>query len=133
MNTVCLLGRCTAKPELKRINDTVDLVKFSIACNEYRKSGDDTIKDTHFFDCEAWDSGARVIAEQVNKGDLLAISGKLRQSTWQSTDGTGRSKVIIRVGNFTIAKRAFSEATEPAKKAEPTPELETVNDESAPF
>lgn len=132
MNKFFGLGRITADPELQQIqseNKSVDLLKFSIAVNEYRVVNDEKIKYTHFFDCEAWDSGARVLAEQVKKGDLLCIEGKLRQNRWETAEGSKRSKVIVRVENFTIAQRVNRDDV----KSNDNGNNNSGGDEPAPF
>lgn len=134
MIKVFALGRLTADPELETLkvgdDKTADIVKFSIAVNEYRKVGDEKVKYTHFFNCEAWDSGARVIAEHCNKGDMLAIDGKLRQNRWENDEGKSRSRVIIRVENFTIASRSSKNDSGQNTNNESN---DTQSDESAPF
>lgn len=135
------LGRLTADPELQKISvgdgKTADLLKFSIAVNEYRYVNDEKVKYTHFFDCEAWDSGARVLSEQTHKGDLIAIDGKLRQNRWETTDGQKRSKVVIRVENFTIAQRVNRDADtsvpEDETPNEPAPVGAEDDSKVAPF
>ena len=133
------LGRLTADPELKQINvgdnKTADLLKFSIAVNEYRKVNGEKVKYTHFFDCEAWDSGAKVLHEQTKKGDLIAIDGKLRQNRWETPEGQKRSKVIIRVENFTIAHRVNRDEVKPQEEPSEQPVTVGAEDDSkvAPF
>lgn len=132
MNKFFGLGRITADPELQQIqseNKSVDLLKFSIAVNEYRVVNDEKVKYTHFFDCEAWDSGARVLAEQVKKGDLLCIEGKLRQNRWETAEGSKRSKVVVRVESFTIAQRVNRDDV----KSNDNGNNNSGGDEPAPF
>ena len=123
MIKVFALGRLTADPQLEQLNvgdgKTAELLKFDIAVNEYRNVNGEKVKYTHFFNCEAWDSGAKVIAEQCGKGDLLAIDGKLRQNRWKNKEGEGRSRIVLRVENFTIASRVNRGETSDTKPEEP--------------
>lgn len=101
------IGRLTADPVLKTINvagKDVSVVNFSVAVNEYRGRGNDKTKEAHFFDCEAWDSGAEVIDKWCNKGDQIYIEGKLREQRWEK-DGNTRRKVMIRVEQFELLGR----------------------------
>lgn len=131
------VARLTADPELKTIQSgdrEVSLVKFSVAYNEYRRKDGEKVSEAHFFDCEAWDSGAEVIAKHVKKGEMLYIEGRLRQQRWEK-DGEKRSKVVIRVTNFNFtSSKGSGEAVESA----PAPKNDTVSnevdeDEDVPF
>lgn len=138
MIKVFALGRLTADPSLEQLNvgegKTADLLKFDIAVNEYRTVNGEKVKYTHFFNCEAWDSGARVIAEQCHKGDLVALDGKLRQNRWKNKEGQGRSRVVLRVENFTIANRVNRGETSDDKPTEPVNEgNDGGGDEAPPF
>ena len=70
MNIVILRGNLTRDPELRVVNANgraIDVVVFGIAVNErFTKANGDKGEKTNFFNCEAWDSGARTI-DQIFK------------------------------------------------------------------
>lgn len=95
-------GRLVADPELKEVGSTV-VVNLRIAVNEFRKNGTETIKESHYFDLKAWDSGARTIAEYAKKGDILVFEAKPRQESWEDkATRQKKSRVVFRVENFRI-------------------------------
>ncbi len=103
MNITLLRGNLTRDPELRKIQTgdrSVSVVNFTIAVSrEYTKASGDKDKVTTFINCEAWDSGAEVIAESFRKGDLVMVEGSLRNDSWEK-DGVKHSTLRVRVNNF---------------------------------
>jgi single-strand DNA-binding protein len=103
MNVTFLKGNLARDPELRVVNTggkQTSVVNFTIASSrEYQKNNGEKQKDTSWVDCEAWDSGAEVIAESFKKGDLVFIEGSLRNDSWEK-DGVKHSKLKVRVNNF---------------------------------
>ena len=103
MNITLLRGNLTRDPELRKIESgsrCVSVVNFTIAVSrEYTKASGDKDKVTTFINCEAWDSGAEVIAESFRKGDLVMVEGSLRNDSWEK-DGVKHSTLRVRVNNF---------------------------------
>jgi single-strand DNA-binding protein len=103
MNITLLRGNLTRDPELRKLDGSgknVSVVNFTIAVSrEYTKASGEKDKITTFINCEAWDSGAEVIAESFKKGDLVMIEGSLRNDNWEK-DGVKHSTLRVRVNNF---------------------------------
>jgi single-strand DNA-binding protein len=102
-------GRLVADPELKDVGSTV-VASFTLVCNEYRRVNDESVKEPHFFDFKAWDTGAKTIAEKAKKGDRVFFEARARQERWEDkTTGQKRSKVVFRLENFTIVPKLQSD------------------------
>ena len=104
MNITLLRGNLTRDPELRKIETSngksVSVVNFTVAVSrEYTKASGDKDKVTTFINCEAWDSGAEIIADSFKKGDLVMVEGSLRNDTWEK-DGVKHSTLRVRVNNF---------------------------------
>lgn len=104
MNITLLRGNLTRDPELRKIvsgnNKEVAVVNFTVAVSrEYTKASGEKDKVTTFINCEAWDSGAEVIADSFKKGDLVMVEGSLRNDSWEK-DGVKHSTLRVRVNNF---------------------------------
>lgn len=103
MNITILRGNLARDPELRMVNTggkQTAVVNFTVAVSrEYTKSDGEKDKVTSFINCEAWDTGAEVIAESFNKGDLVMIEGSLRNDSWEK-DGVKHSTLKVRVNNF---------------------------------
>ena len=75
-------------------------------------------KIVSYIPCEAWDSGAELIAESFRKGDLVFVEGSMRNDKWEK-DGVKHSTMKVRVNNFSkITKLKKSAATE-SKEEQP--------------
>jgi single-strand DNA-binding protein len=108
MNITLLRGNLARDPELRIVNTAgkqTSVVNFTVAVSrEYVKASGDKDKITSFINCEAWDTGAEMIAESFKKGDLVMIEGSLRNDSWEK-DGVKHSSLKVRVNNFSkIAK-----------------------------
>lgn len=103
MNITLLRGNLVRDPELRAVNTSgkqTAVVNFTVAVSrEYTKSSGERDKITSFINCEAWDSGAEMIADSFNKGDLVMIEGSLRNDVWEK-DGVKHSSLKVRVNNF---------------------------------
>lgn len=90
MNTVNLIGRLTADPQMRYFDSGKVIAKFSLAVNR-------TTDETDFFEMEAWEKTAEVIGQYCKKGSQVGVSGSLLQERWQDkTTGSHRSKVVVR-------------------------------------
>lgn len=120
MNITLLKGNLARDPELRTVNTggkQTSVVNFTVAVSrDYTKSNGEKDKITSFINCEAWDSGAEMIAESFKKGDLVMVEGSLRNDTWEK-DGVKHSSLKVRVNNFSkitrLTKNAKQETQEP--------------------
>ena len=95
MNSINVAGRITAAPELKYTDkDKKAIVRFSIAVNNGSDYAD-------FFNVTAFDKQAENLAKYVNKGDMLAVSGRLATSSYEK-DGVKINSVYIVASNITF-------------------------------
>lgn len=103
MNINILRGNLARDPELRVVNTNgkqTSVVNFTVAVSrEYTKSNGEKDKVTTFVPCEAWDSGADIIAQSFKKGDLVLVEGALRNDSWEK-DGVKHNSLKVRVNNF---------------------------------
>ena len=118
MNITLLRGNLVRDPELRHVNTSgkqTAVVNFTVAVSRgYTKSSGEKDKITSFINCEAWDTGAEMIADSFNKGDLVMIEGSLRNDMWEK-DGVKHSSLKVRVNNFskiTKLKRPAKQETD---------------------
>ena len=100
LNIVSLIGRLTRDPELKTIGSGTSLCKISIANNRSYTSGGEKREEVNYFNATAWGKRAEVLAQYARKGSQLAISGSLKQRTWDGTDGKKQSAIDITIEDF---------------------------------
>lgn len=89
--SVVLEGRLVADVELRFTAGGKAVAKLRVACNQRVKRGD-TYEDgeTTFLDVVVWEGKAENAAETLNKGDLVMVSGRLSQRSWETTAGEKR-------------------------------------------
>lgn len=108
MAQVQAYGRLTRDPEAKTVGE-YSVTQFSIAVNRRRKDSE----EASFFDCEAWGKTAEAIASHFVKGKEIIVLGELVQDRWTADDGSGRSKVKIKVDRFSfVGSKADSQTVE---------------------
>lgn len=121
MNITLLKGNLARDPEVRTVttgNKQTSVVNFTVATSrEYTKANGDKDKITSFINCEAWDSGAEIIANSFKKGDLVLIEGSLRNDSWEK-DGVKHSTLKVRVNNFSKITR-LSNKSKSTEEAEP--------------
>jgi single-strand DNA-binding protein len=96
MNTVNLIGRLTADPELTAPKGN-PVCRYRIAVD---RLGTDAGAD--FVTIVSFGSRGENDAKYLSKGRLVAITGRLHQNTWTDPEGNNRERVevIASVTNF---------------------------------
>lgn len=89
MNSINLIGRLTADPELKYTSkDKKAAVNFSVAYNASEEHVD-------FFNIVAYDKTAETICKYVKKGNQIGITGRLSTRTYEVESGKRTVTEII--------------------------------------
>jgi single-strand DNA-binding protein len=98
--TTTIIGNLTAAPELSYTDKGVGWVRFTVAATprRYDKATESyTDGDTLFMRCTAWRQLAENIAETLDKGTRVVVTGRLRQSVWETREGEKRSSIDLDV------------------------------------
>lgn len=82
MNKVILVGRLTADPELKQTQSGISSCRFTVAVNRPYKSQKGEY-ESDFISCVAWRQTAEFVSRYFNKGQMIALEGNMRNSTYQ--------------------------------------------------
>ena len=94
-NLVVEEGNITKDPVKRTTPGGTLICNFSIASSRYFKTGDETEKETSFFDIEVWGKLAENCMAWAHKGRGCRITGRLKQERWEGPDKKPRSKIII--------------------------------------
>lgn len=92
MNFVALVGRLVKDPELRRTSNGNAITNFTLAISESKES-------TDFIDCRAFKQNAENLANYKHKGDLIAVSGKIKKDVWKDQTGTTQSRTYV-IANY---------------------------------
>jgi single-strand DNA-binding protein len=99
-NKVILMGNLTRDPETRTTPNGQSVTNFSLAVNRTWKGQDgQTQESVSYIDCVAWGRTGEVIAQYMQKGRPILVSGRLDQRSWEQ-DGNKRSKVEVIVEDF---------------------------------
>ena len=115
MNSICITGRLTKKPELKTTSTGIEVCVFCVAVDRRYKDANGE-KVTDFIDCKAWKGTAVFVEKYFDKGKMIAITGDLRVENYTDKEGNKRKWVYVNVdaADFCGSK---SDSTEPASTA----------------
>lgn len=96
VNSITVVGNATRDPELRFTPGGKAVASFGVAFNKRRRtsSGEWEDGDPAFFDVTCWDQLAENVAESIQKGTRVLVSGRLDYRSWE-TEGEKRSKVEI--------------------------------------
>jgi len=107
-NFVTLTGNLTKEPELRFTNNGAAALTFGLAVNRrwQNRQTQEWEEQVSFFDIVAWRDLAENVAETVNKGDRVTVTGRLEQRTWDDkTTGDKRYKIEVIADDISISLR----------------------------
>ena len=117
MNKVFLIGRTTKDIELRTTSSGKSVISFSIAVNRTYKNEKGEY-DSDFFNCIAYNKLAETVSRYVNKGDLLAIEGRLQTRNYTDNNGTKHyvTEILVDSVDFLQPKKKEEKTGAPYKE-----------------
>ena len=101
-NSVMLIGRPGAEPEVKMFNNS-KMTRFRLAVTESKKNANgEWVNDTQWFPIVAWGPAADRVEKNVKKGKRIAIDGALRNNEWTDRNGQRQLSTEIHLNNFIL-------------------------------
>ncbi len=83
MNSVTLVGRITADPEIKELNDGTKRTNITIAVQRNYKNASGEY-ETDFIKCVLWNGTAEATFNYCHKGDIVGIKGRLQTRNYEN-------------------------------------------------
>jgi len=96
-NNVTLIGNLVEDPELRFTPSGVALAKIRLAVNRRWQKDGQWQEDTSFFGGTVWREQAETVAESLQKGTRVIVTGRLEQRSWETDQGEKRSVVEIQI------------------------------------
>lgn len=124
MNSINIIGRITADPELRRTQDNTAVCSYSLAVKRPR------VKDaSDFINCVTWRQGAEYLSQYGHKGDLVAVSGSLQSRKWQDKNGNNRTEweVVTDTVELISSKKPEANTSAPAQNLYAQPSYSQQN------
>ena len=105
LNKVMLIGRLTRDPEMRYTPNGQPVTSFSLATNRYASGPEGERREfTDYHNCVAWNIGKRNLAELIGqnlkKGSLVYVEGRLQTRSWEGQDGQKRRSTEVIVNDF---------------------------------
>ena len=96
-NAVVLVGNITRDPELRFTNTGQPTATFGLAVNRrwQNRQTQEWEEATSFFNVVCWREMAENVAESIQKGTRVVVTGRLEQRSWETENGDKRSVVEI--------------------------------------
>lgn len=116
LNSVIIMGRLTADPELRTTQSGLSVTSFTVAVDRAYKIGDE--RQTDFINCVAWRGTADFVTGYFKKGQMIAVQGSLQTSNYEDKNGNKRTAYDVVADNVSFCG---SKNEEPKAKATPTP------------
>jgi single-strand DNA-binding protein len=122
LNSVQLIGRLVADPELRYTQKGAPVCDFRIASSrryKNRETGEQQ-EETLFINVVAWRRQAELANDFLKKGSAVLIEGRLRSRQWESAQGEKRSaiEVVARRIQFLDLPPAGTTTTEPTSDSD---------------
>lgn len=143
INTVVLMGRLTADPELRTTTTGKSVCSFSVAVDRsYSKNAEE--RQTDFINIVAWEHTANFVSRYFQKGSMIALQGSIQTRRYEDKTGAKRTafEVVAREVSFCGSKNETGSVSRPAPAPAQAPAYQTAapgdfeeitDDEDLPF
>ncbi len=143
LNKVILIGRLTRDPELRYTANNVSVTTFTLAVNR-RFTNQQGEQEADFIPIVTWRTLAETCHRYLNKGRLVAVSGRLQVRSYEDSSGQRRyvTEVVADEVQFLDRGRATdqsqNQSMDPAQDTAaenpwPPKGFDPVDDDELPF
>ena len=128
LNSVCLMGRLAADPELKTTQNGVSVTSFRIAVDRtFQSKGQE--RQTDWVDVVAWRNTAEFVTRYFRKGSMIAVQGSIQTRSYTDRDGNKRTAFEVVADNVFFGESKRSSDGAPARGAPPDIRRDTPADD----
>lgn len=120
INKCVVSGNLCADPELRQTKGGKAVMSLRLAVNERVRRGEEWVDEPSFLDVVVFGGVAEALSRDLSKGSGVAVSGRVKQRSWEGTDGQRRYRVEI-VAEDVVRLAGRSQAA-PAPAAPMSPE-----------
>lgn len=124
MNKVILIGRLTADPNLRYTQNGTPVTAFTVAVDR-PFAGQDGEREADFIDIVTWRKLAEIVAQNLTKGRLVAVEGRLQIRSYEDQNGVKRKAAEVVADQVQFLDRG--------KKQEAAPEGDSLEFDDVPF
>lgn len=100
-NKVQLIGHLGADPETKTFDSGKKMVKLSLATSDsYKNASGEKIEQTQWHNIIAWGKTADIAEKYLQKGNEIAVDGKIQYRSYEDKNGEKRYITEITVNEL---------------------------------
>ncbi|MGN0569762.1 MAG: single-stranded DNA-binding protein [Candidatus Fimenecus sp.] len=101
LNSVIIMGRLTADPELRTTQNGLSVTSFTVAVDRrFQKQGEE--KQTDFISVVAWRQTADFVTRFFKKGQMIAVQGSLQVRNYEDKNGNKRTAYDVVADNVSF-------------------------------
>lgn len=140
--TVFGVGVVTHDAELKTVGKN-QVCNVSLVFNRsFKNAKGEWEKDPFYVKGEVWGQAAERLVAIATKGQVMYVTGRMKQGLWESKDGEKKTLISLSIDDFqacqkigTMAATAApaAETQQPKPKAKPQPAQVAQDDNDMPF
>jgi single-strand DNA-binding protein len=97
------MGRLVRDPELRRTQNDTPVISFTLAVNRPKSTDADPVTD--FIDIVAWRKTAEFVSQYFQKGQLVAVEGRIQVRSYEDKEGNKRKSVEVVADQVHFAER----------------------------
>lgn len=103
LNVISVMGRLVADPQMRQTSTGKRVATFRIACDRGRRDANGQ-NQADFFQVIAWEQAADFACKYFQKGQLVAVDGRLQTRQYQDKNGSNRIAVEIVAAHLHFAE-----------------------------
>jgi single-strand DNA-binding protein len=118
VNKVILVGHLGKDPEVRHLENGVNVASFSLATTETITNKSGERQDlTEWHNIVVWRGLADVAEKYLRKGKLIYLEGKIRTRSWEDKEGVKRYTTEVVADTFTMLGKKDDGASSPSSSA----------------
>ncbi len=120
MNRVMLIGRLTAKPELRYTGSNLPYARFSVAVNRTFSNAQGQ-RETDFINVVVWRKQAENVCNFLDKGSLVSVEGRIQTGSYDDKDGNKRYTMDVVADSVQFLETRAQSQNRSQSNNEPSP------------
>ena len=120
MNKAMLVGRLTAKPELRYTSSNLPFARFSVAVNRTYSNAQGE-RETDFINVVVWRKQAENVCNFLNKGSLVSVEGRIQTGSYDDKDGNKRYTMEVVADSVQFLESKAQSQNRSQASSEPSP------------
>ena len=120
MNRVMLIGRLTAKPELRYTGSNLPFARFSVAVNRTFNNAQGE-RETDFINVVVWRKQAENVCNFLDKGSLVSVEGRIQTGSYDDKDGNKRYTMEVVADSVQFLETRAQAQNRSQSTSEPSP------------